>query len=147
MRYWCLSVWCALATMLMACGGGSSSGTLTGNWAATLTNSDGETELTFNATLTQGSSSSITVANLVFTTATTCFDSGTTGTSTFSPSGTSSVAGTFQMTLQSSMKNTNGMNQLTLQGTSSSNTINGTWNLSGTGSGCKGSGDFSMIRM
>lgn len=146
MRYLCISVWCAVATMLIACGGGSN-GTLTGNWAATLTNSDGATVLTFNATLTQGSSSTITVANLVFTTSTTCFDSATTGTSTFSPSGTSMVAGSFQMTLQSSMKNTNGLNQLTLQGTSSSNTISGTWNLSGTGTGCMGSGGFSMVRM
>ena len=147
MRYLCLSVWCAAATMLIACGGGGSNGTLTGNWAATLTNSDGATVLTFNATLTQGSSSSITVANLVFTTPTTCFDSATTGATTFSPSGTSMVVGTLQMTLQSSTNNANGVNQLTLQGTSSSNTISGTWNLSGTGTGCMGSGDFSMIRM
>jgi len=141
MRHLCLSLLCALGMMLMGCGGGgSSANTLTGNWSATLTTSDGATFLTFIATLTQGNSSVIGVSNLNVSTVSSCFATDTTA------SGTLGMDGALQMTLQSGSSNSNGVNQVTLQGTPSNNTISGTWNLSGTGAGCTGTGPFTMIR-
>lgn len=149
MRHLRLSPVCALAIMLMACGSGSSSSNnVSGNWSTTLS-SKGASVLAFTALLTQGSSNAISVTNLTFTMATTCFTSGTTASSTLGADGTMNGAGgnTFQMTLQSGTSNVNGTNMLTLQGTLANGTISGTWNETGTGSGCTGTGTFSMFKM
>lgn len=141
MRHLCLSLLCALGMMLTGCGGGGGpANTLTGNWSATLTTPDGTTFLTFIVTLTQGNSSVIGVSNLNVSSVSSCFASDTTAT------GTLGTDGTLQMMLQSGSANSNGVNQVTLQGTPSNNTISGTWNLTGTGAGCTGTGPFTMIR-
>ncbi|HTZ97605.1 MAG TPA: hypothetical protein VMB18_14485 [Terriglobales bacterium] len=145
MRHVCLGVLCGLAIMLTGCGGGgNSSGNVSGNWSATLS-SKGATILTFNTVLTQGSSSSISVSNLVFTTSTNCFGSGTTASSTYQPSAENGMpANAFSLTMQTSSSFVNGTNQLVLQGTVSNSSIGGTWALTGTGEGCTGSGSFTM---
>lgn len=151
LKHFILSVVCALTILLTACGSGSGS-VINGNWSATLTNTDGSTALVFGVTLSNNNGS-VTVSNLSFTTNSSCFGSGTTGTGAFTLTGTTGgvTTGTLQLTLQSGTSNSNGTNQLTLQGTlnqtSSSNTITGTWNLTGTGSGCSGSGNFTMGTM
>ena len=147
MRHFILSVVCGLTVLLAACGNGSGS-PINGNWSATLTNTDGSTALVFSVSLSNNNGA-VTVSNLNFTTSSSCFSSGTTGTGEFTLTGTTSgvTTGTFQMTLQSGTSNSNGTNQLTLQGTLNNNAITGTWNLTGTGSGCSGSGNFTMGQM
>lgn len=68
-----------LGLVLAACGGGNSSSpaTVTGNWTATLTNTDGTPAFAFTTLLTQsGGSVMVTGTNLTFTTSTACFTSG-----------------------------------------------------------------------
>jgi hypothetical protein len=146
MRYVCLAALCALAAMLVGCGGGNSSGNaLTGNWSATLNNSSGTAALTFNATLTQGTGT-ISVTNLVFTSATNCFVSSSTASATLDTTGANATQ-PFQLTLISGTIDGSQNNQLTMDGTPGNNTITGTWELSGNGPGCMGSGAFSMTKM
>jgi hypothetical protein len=125
--------------------GGSSSGSINGNWTATLTSSDGTQALAFTATLAQNGSA-LTVTNLSFTTSSSCFALGTTATGAFTATGTSGgvATGTFQLTISSGSGNTNGSNTLTLEGTLNNNSITGNWTLVGTGAGCSGSGTFTM---
>jgi len=89
------------------------------------------------------SGSGVTITNLNFSTATPCFAAGSTATGGFTLSGNQNgvTSGGFQMNIQSTGSSTN---LLTLQGTVSNNTISGTWALSGTTSGCSGSGAFTM---
>lgn len=146
MRRVCISAVCAAVITLAGCG---SSNAINGNWTASLTNPDGSPAFTFTATLAQSSTGALTASNLSFSTSSSCFAQGTTATGTFTATGnaTNVASGTFEMTIQSGTANANGSNQLTLQGTLSSNTITGTWTSTGTGSGCTGSGNFSMSKM
>jgi hypothetical protein len=98
-----------------------------------------------SATLTQ-SGTSVTVTNLTFTASQSCFDSGATATGSFAVTGNMNgvTTGTFEMTIMSGASNSNGANQLLLQGTLTNNSITGNWTLSGTGAGCTGSGTFTM---
>jgi|SRR5580700_5871952 hypothetical protein len=138
MRHICLGLMCATAIMLIGCGGGSST-PVTGNWSAMLNNSTGATVLAFSATLTQGSSTVLSVTNVNLSTPSSCFGTGATATSTL-------TGNAFQMTLLSESSNLNGMNQVVLQGTMANGAISGTWDLSGTGTGCMGTGSFAMSR-
>ena len=144
MRYIVLSILAALTVVLSGCGGGSttSSNELSGNWSATLTDSKGSTVLGFNVTFTQGGSTVIGVANLNFTTTSSCV-----AVIVSPPTAAIATGGAFQMTILSGVTNLNGSNQVALQGTPASNMITGTWNLSGTGMGCTDSGSFAMFRM
>ena len=152
-RFGTAIVFC-LTLALMACGGGNSTpNTLSGNWAATLSNSDGTGALAFTAKLTQ-TGQTVSVSNIGFTLSSTCFDPGTTAdalaTQIFTTHGVTS--GNFQMTLQSGPKSTNGANTVSLQGTFTRQTISGTWSLTGTGTLCtppenSTSGTFTMIPM
>jgi hypothetical protein len=134
----------AVGLILVACGGGNSSGSnnVTGNWTATLT---GTQDLTFTTSL-QSNGSSVTGTNLSFTSSTPCFTSGGSQTGSFVLSGNfnGNITGTFQLTITSG---TPPGNTLTLQqGMVSNNTISGTWTLTGTG-GCTGAGTFTLTRM
>ena len=149
MRHVCLWLLCTLAVAMIACGGGAStSNNVAGNWTANLSDSKGATFVQFSALLTQGSSFQIGVTNLIFAVASTCFGKGTTASSTFGVSGTMNAAdpNAFQLTLQSSQSNANGVNMLVLQGMLSQNAISGTWTGTGSGIGCADSGAFSMSR-
>ena len=136
-----------IALTLAGCGTNSTNGNINGNWTAALMNSSsgGSPVFDFTATFTQSSGSGVTITNLNFTTATPCFAAGSTASGGFTLSGNQNgvTSGGFQMNIQST--GTTG-NLLTLQGTVSNNTISGTWSLSGTTSGCSGSGAFTMNR-
>jgi hypothetical protein len=134
--------------VLAACGGGNSSSSpnVTGNWSATLTNTDGTPALAFTTSLTQGNgTATVTGTNLTFTTSTACFTSGGSQTGSFVLSGNfnGNITGAFQLVI---LSGTPSGNTLTLQGTVTNNTITGTWTLTGTG-GCTGSGTFTVTKM
>jgi len=134
-----------IALVLAGCGSNSNNDVINGNWTAALLNSSsgGSPIFNFTATFTQSSGSDVTITNLNFTTSSPCFASGSTATGGFTLSGNLNgvTSGGFQMNIQSTGSSTN---LLTLQGTVSNNTISGTWSLSGTTSGCSGSGQFTM---
>ncbi|MGH9499073.1 MAG: hypothetical protein ACRD3L_08000 [Terriglobales bacterium] len=144
MKHLCIAITLSMALAWSGCGNNSGSGsTINGNWTAILT---GSQDLNLSVTLTQSSGSAVTVSNLSFTTSQSCFDTGASATGAFSVTGTTNgvTTGSFVMTIVSGASNSNGMNQLMLQGTLTNNSITGTWNLSGTGAGCTGSGTFTM---
>ena len=134
-----------IALVLAGCGTTSNSNLINGNWTAALLNSSsgGSPIFNFTTTLTQSSGSSVSVTNLNFTTSSPCFASGSTATGGFTLSGNLNgvTSGGFQMNIQSTGSSNN---LLTLIGTVSNNTISGNWTLSGTTSGCSGSGQFTM---
>jgi hypothetical protein len=135
----------ALGVVLAGCGGGTSNSslpTITGNWTATLTNTDMTPAFTFTTLLTQGSTTLVTGGNLTFT-STACFTSGGTETGSFivGANFNGNLTGAFQLTIVSG---TPPGNTLTLKGTVNDNTIAGTWVLSG---GCRGAGTFTLTKM
>ncbi|MCU1269259.1 MAG: hypothetical protein JWN74_553 [Acidobacteriaceae bacterium] len=134
-----------IALVLAACGSNSNSNIINGNWTAALLNSSsgGSPIFNFTTTLTQSSGSSVSVTNLNFTSSSPCFASGSTATGGFTLSGNLNgvTSGGFQMNIQSTGSSND---LLTLIGTVSNNTISGNWTLSGTTSGCSGSGQFTM---
>ncbi len=134
-----------IALVLAGCGSNSNSNIINGNWTAALLNSSsgGSPIFNFTATFTQSSGSDVSITNLNFTTSSPCFASGSTATGGFTLSGNLNgvTSGGFQMNIQSTGSSSN---LLTLQGTVSNNTISGTWSISGTTSGCSGSGQFTM---
>lgn len=135
-----------IATMLAGCAN-SDNAIINGNWTAALMDSSSSTSPVFNftVTLTQSGGNGVSITNLNFTTASPCFASGSTATGGFTLSGNQNgvTSGGFQMSVQS----TGSVNNvLTLQGTVSNNVISGTWSLSGTTSGCSGTGTFTMSK-
>lgn len=139
----------ALGSVLVACGGGGgTSGNITGNWAATLTNPDGTVAFAFTTSLSQNNgNSTVNVTKLSFSTARPCLDSPTTESGSFTLSGdfNGNVTGAFGMTISTMFPGT--QNVLSLQGNVNNNTISGTWNLTGVQSGCTGSGNFTLTKM
>ena len=139
----------AMGLILVACGGGSSntSNTVSGNWAATLTNNDGTLALAFTTSLTQGNdSATVTGTNLSFSTSTPCFTSGGSETGSFVLNGNfnGNITGSFQLTITSGTPPGNTL--ILQQGMLNNNTVTGMWTLTGTG-GCTGSGTFTLTRM
>jgi hypothetical protein len=143
----CLVFVCTAA--LVGCGSGSnhSSGNINGNWTATLTDSNSNPVFVFTTSLTANNgSSTLNVTNFTFTTNdASCSISGGTETGSFTVSGdfNGNVTGQFQLQVTAgSPANAD----LTLTGTVNGNTISGTWSLTG-GTGCSGSGNFTMTRV
>src|ERR1700758_2430241 len=76
--------------LLAACGGMTTGGvtnttlnasnSMNGNWATTMMNSSGAQMMAFTSTMSQSSGNVVTAMNLQFTTPTSCFASGTSGT-------------------------------------------------------------------
>lgn len=130
--------------MVSGCGNSSNSGNINGAWTATLTdptNSSGP-DFIFSTSFTQGNGSTLSVTNFTFTSENeSCFGTAGTANGSFGLAGNfnGNVTGTFAMTVSSASPQGN---TLTLNGTVANNTISGTWSLSGTG--CTGSGTFSM---
>jgi len=137
-----------IGLIVTACGGGSSnaSDTLTGNWTANLTNTDGTPAFAFTTSFTQSNGTIITGTNLTITTSTGCFTSAATETGSFVLSGNfnGNVTGSFQLTITSA---TPSDDTLTLQGTVSNNAISGGWTLAGLTPGCTGEGNFTFTRI
>src|SRR5580704_5187122 len=131
----------ALIVVLVACGNSNNSGNINGNWTATLTN----TAFNFTTSLSVNGDQSLRVTNFNFSTSSPCFESGDSETGSFTLSGivNGNVTGKFQFTVQSGSPSGN---MLTLTGTANGNTISGMWTLTG-GTGCNGSGSFTMTKM
>jgi hypothetical protein len=137
----------ALLLMTGSCGnGGMNSNNVNGSWTATLTGNKGSPSFAFSTTLSQSSNNSVSVTNLNFTTATPCFTQGGTmasGGFTLSGNFNGVTSGTLALVVQSSSAT---KNILTLNGTVNNNTVTGTWMLTGSTSGCTGTGNFTMQR-
>ena len=133
----------SLFVTLAGCGNDSHPGNINGNWTATLTNPNGDTQFAFTTNFTQGSGSNLNIVNFQFTTTGSCFTGTTSETGSFGLAGdfNGNVTGQFGMTISTTFPNNNDV--LTLQGAVSGNTITGTWTLTGV-SGCTGNGTFTM---
>jgi hypothetical protein len=145
MKKFAVAMLLVVGLMLSGCGSNSKSGTINGNWTATLTDMNGVQVFAFTTSVTESSNGTLTISNFSFSTNSSCFVSGETESGTFALSGNfnGNVTGTFGMNVQSGSPSGN---VLTLSGTASGNTITGTWSLTG-GTGCSGSGNFTMTRM
>jgi hypothetical protein len=149
MRHFAIAALMALGLILCACGNtnnSSNNGSINGNWTATLLDMNNKPVFGFTTALTESGSSGLVVANFNFTTNNACFGTGSTESGGFTLGGNfnGNVTGSFTMTIQS--PKTSSSNTLVLQGTVNNNTVSGTWVLSGTGSGCTGSGNFTMVK-
>jgi len=136
----------AVSMMLAGCGSNSKHGTINGNWTASLTDSSTRSQVfAFTTSVIENSDGTLSISNFTFSTNSSCFVSGETESGTFALSGdfNGNVSGSFGMKVQSG---TPSGNVLTLSGTVNGNTITGTWTLTG-GSGCSGSGNFTMTKM
>jgi len=129
-----------LAALLAGCSTDHSS--INGTWTAVLSDTNGSQAFNFTTALTAVSNNGLNVTNLNFNTQEPCFPGTSTATGAFVLSGTFNgiSSGGFQMTVNSS----SGSNQLQLNGTANNNSIPGTWTLTGSTSGCTGSGTFTM---
>ena len=138
-----------LALILNGCGASngmsSGSGSINGNWSATLTNPDGSLAYNFSATLTKGTGSHLSITNLTYTNDQSCTALAVLNSAggSFSISGSSngSISGAF--TMEEALANVGGP-YLSLQGTLTNRMISGTWNLSGLVPPCSGNGSFTM---
>jgi hypothetical protein len=151
MRHFTIAALMALALVLSACGTSNNaggSGSINGNWTATLLDVSGKPVFGFTTGLTESGINGLLVANFNFTTSSPCFASGATETGGFTLGGNFNgvITGTFTLTIQSGKSGSGGSNTLVLQGTVNNNTVSGTWILSGTGAGCAGSGNFTMVK-
>lgn len=136
----------AAGLILIGCGSNSNSSNINGTWNATLTGTNNTTVFSFATTLAASSNAnSVTVTNFNFTSNSSCFQSGTTETGSFSLTGnfTGKANGGFGMTIKSAAP---ADNALVLTGIVNGNTISGTWTLTG-GTDCNGTGTFTMNRM
>ena len=129
-----------LAALLAACSTDHSS--INGTWTAVLADNNGSQQFNLTTSLTAIGNNGLNVTNLTFNTQEACFPGTSTATGAFVVSGTFNgiSSGGFQMTVNSS----SGGNQLQLNGTLHNNTVTGTWTLTGSTSGCSGTGTFTM---
>lgn len=136
-----------LAFLLVGCGSNGSGGSnINGKWSATLLGSNNApTVFDFATSLTVNSDGSLTVVNFNFSSNSPCFVSGQTESGSIVLSGNfgGQVNGTFSFVVQSGSP---AGNTLTLTGMANGNQISGQWKLTG-GTGCTGSGNFTMTRM
>ncbi len=144
MKYFAVTVLLAAALTFAGCGSNNHPTNINGNWNATLVDSTNAPIFTFGTSLVVNGDGSLSVSNFKFTSNSPCFTSAGTETGSFTLSGdfNGNVKGSFGFNIQSA--NPVGAT-LTLNGTANGNTITGTWSLSG--SGCSGSGNFTMNKM
>ena len=131
---------------LIGCGSkNSNASNMNGTWNASLMSGGGSPVFTFGTSLKVNGDGSLSISNFTFTTNSPCFVSGQTESGSFTLSGdfNGMVNGKFGFTVQSGDP---AGNTLTLSGTANGNTITGTWTLSG-GTGCSGSGTFTMTKV
>jgi hypothetical protein len=115
-------------------------GNINGTWTAVLT----DTDLSFQTSFVLNSDGTLSVSQFSFATNGSCFVSGETESGSFAFTGdfNGNVTGQFNFKVVSGSPSGN---TLTLTGTVNGDTITGTWSLSG-GTGCQGSGTFTMMR-
>jgi len=145
MRNLAVALLLAAGLVLVGCGSNNSnSSNINGNWTAVLTNSsDGSQAFTFTTSITENNDGTLSVANLTISSSS-CFVSGETESGSFALGGNvnGNVSGQFQFKVLSASPSNN---VLTLTGTANGNAIKGTWILTG-GTGCQGSGNFTMTK-
>jgi hypothetical protein len=140
-----MAVLLAMGLTLIGCGGNSNTpANINGNWNATLTDTGNATVFSFGTSLFVNNDNALSVSNFSFSTNSSCFVSGETESGSFVLSGNfnGNVTGKFQFNVTSGSPSGNA---LTLSGTANGNTISGTWSLQG-GTGCTGSGNFTMMK-
>ena len=125
---------------LVGCGSNSSHGNINGHWTAVLT----DTAFNFGTSIVVNNDGTLSVSNFSFSTNSPCFVSGETESGSFAFTGdfNGKVTGSFTFKVVSGSPSGN---TLSLTGTVSGDTITGTWSLTG-GSGCTGSGNFTMTK-
>jgi hypothetical protein len=145
MRNFAVGMLLTVSLVLAGCGSNSKSGTINGNWTASLTDTNGTQVFAFTTSVIENTDGTLSISNFTFSTSSSCFVSGETESGTFALSGNfnGSVSGSFGMKVQSGTPSGNVLN---LTGTVNGNTITGTWTLTG-GTGCSGSGNFTMTKM
>jgi hypothetical protein len=135
----------AAGLVLVGCGSNNSnSSNISGNWTAVLTNSsDGSQAFIFTTSITENNDGTLSVTNLTISSSS-CFVSGETESGSFALGGNlnGNVTGQFQFKVLSASPSNN---VLSLTGTANDKTIKGTWTLTG-GTGCQGSGTFTMTK-
>jgi len=143
MKQFALAVLLVLGFALAGCGS-NHSGNINGTWNATLLDTNNTTVFSFGTSLTENGDGSLSISNFQFTSNSPCFVSGETESGSFTLSGdfNGNVSGSFGLTVASGSP---AGNTLKLNGTAAGNTISGTWTLTG-GTGCTGSGAFTMTR-
>jgi hypothetical protein len=131
----------AVALTLVGCGSNGSKGNINGTWTAVLT---GDENFTFGTSLVVNNDGTLIVSQFSFSTNGPCFVSGETESGSFGLTGdfNGKVTGTFTLNVVSGQPSGN---TLMLAGTVNGNAITGTWSLTG-GSGCTGSGNFTMAK-
>ncbi|HEY1678025.1 MAG TPA: hypothetical protein VGG04_09990 [Candidatus Sulfotelmatobacter sp.] len=145
MKQFFLAALLAVGLVLVGCGSNSSNpATLNGTWNATLLDLNSTTVFTFGTSLAVNGNGSLTITNFRFNSNSPCFVSGESESGSFALMGNfnGQVNGRFGLSVQSGSPSGN---TLTLSGSANGNTISGTWTLTG-GTGCSGSGSFTMVR-
>jgi len=140
------SVVCLVVCLtLVGCGNNPADpANINGIWNATLTDTTNTTIFSFGTSLTVNGDGTLSVINFNFTTNSPCFVSGETESGSFTLAGdfNGNVNGKLNFVVQSGSP---AGDTLTLTGMANGNTISGKWSLTG-GTGCTGSGNFTMTR-
>jgi hypothetical protein len=145
MKQFAVAVLLAVGLILVGCGSNNSTpANLNGTWNATLIDSNNVTAFSFGTSLVANGDGSLSISNFTFTSNSPCFVSGETASGSFKLSGNfnGNVNGTFGFVVNSG---TPAGNTITLTGMATGNTISGKWTMNGTG--CSGSGTFTMTKM
>ena len=145
MKQFAVAVFLAVGLILVGCGSNHSTpANINGTWNATLIDSNNVTAFSFGTSLVVNGDGSLSISNFTFTSNSPCFVSSETASGSFKLSGdlNGNVNGTFGFVVNSG---TPAGNTITLTGMATGNTISGTWKMNGTG--CSGSGAFTMTKM
>jgi hypothetical protein len=114
-----------------------------GVWKAQLSNLDGSSALVFQSTLAKATGPNVTIPLFVFTMPTSCLSGQTSQSGSLTQSAVVHGVLTGKVTLTVA----SGGDTLMLQGDVSGTSISGTWNLTGSTSGCNGAGNFQMNKL
>lgn len=128
----------AAVLTLAGCGSNSRQGNINGHWTAVLS----DTNFSFATSLVVNGDGTLSFTNFSFSSNSPCFVSGETESGSFAFTGdfNGNVTGTLTLKVVSG---TPGGNTLTLTGAVNGKSITGTWTVTGTG--CAGSGNFTMM--
>jgi hypothetical protein len=144
MKQFALALLLAVGLILVGCGSNSNPANINGTWNATLLDQNNTTMFSFGTSLVVNGDGSLSISNFTFNSNSPCFVSGETATGSFTLSGNfnGNVNGAFGFVVKSG---TPAGNTVTLTGTATGNTIKGNWIMNGTG--CSGTGTFTMTKM
>jgi hypothetical protein len=134
-----------LGMILVGCSSNNQPANINGTWNASLLDTNNTSVFSFGTSLVVNGDGSLSISNFNFTTNSPCFVSGETESGSFTLSGNfnGNVTGSFGFNVASGSP---AGDTLKLTGTATGNTISGNWTLTG-GTGCTGSGAFTMTKM